>query len=191
MQMAVSGHCSTEGYEDISVMLDEGHSEWLTSYKAEIFTESLEERNYVVDSFKGTITQKVLRNYDVLIIGTAWTRFSAFEIDAIVKFVDDGGGLLLTGVGWSWIEHRGSPIENYPMNKLAARFGAYFNKDIIQDHNDWCNGTFVKETLHACGNLTFTGSDTVQHVVAIGVAISEGATIIFHKNIGDVSNITV
>ncbi len=76
----------------------------------------------------------------VLIVGNAWSTFQEAEIQAVQKFVEDGGGILLSGLQWSWSTYRESgefdpcawspyssprrrDVENYPMNALAARFG--------------------------------------------------------------------
>ncbi len=120
------------------VLMDEGHSEWLVSSNAQFLTQDLEERGYLVQTLGGTITASSLENCDVLIIGTAWGSFTQNEIQVIEDFVKNGGGLLLTGLGWSWVDyHPESTIHDYPMNKIAQRFGAFFNPDIIFDPTDY------------------------------------------------------
>lgn len=125
----------------INLLIDEGHSEWLVSGNAQTLIQALEDNGYVVDTFSGTLTQSLLSTYCVLVIGTAWGSFAQSEIQAIEDFVKSGGGLWLTGLGWSWVDyHPGSTLEDYPMNKIAQRFGAFFNPDIIFDPTDYTSG---------------------------------------------------
>ena len=86
----------------------------------------------------GRIDAAPLSGAGVLIIGNAWSAFDASEIEAITRFVEDGGGLFLAGLGWSWMEAANDPaaacpgappvpepvtLEAYPMNALGAHFG--------------------------------------------------------------------
>ena len=122
------------------VLVDEGHSEWLVSGNAQTLIQALEDKGYIVETFSGMLTQSLLSTYSVLVIGTAWGSFAQSEIQAIEDFVKNGGGLWLTGLGWSWVDyHPGSTLEDYPMNKIAQRFGAFFNPDIIFDPTDYTN----------------------------------------------------
>jgi multiple sugar transport system substrate-binding protein len=125
---------------EYKVLVDEGHSEWLVSGNAQTLIQALEDKGYIVETFSGMLTQSLLNTYSVLVIGTAWSLFVQSEIQAIEDFVQNGGGLWLTGLGWSWVDyHPGSTIEDYPMNKIAQKFGAFFNPDIIFDPTDYTN----------------------------------------------------
>jgi len=120
------------------VLVDEGHSEYLTSANSGKLKQGLIGDGYAVEYTRSAITSSLLAQYDVLVIGTAWGSFSQSETDAIVAFVNGGGGLLISGVGWSWVDyHPSSTISGYPMNQLATRFGVSFNPDIIIDPNDY------------------------------------------------------
>ncbi|MFN0148624.1 MAG: TIR domain-containing protein [Dehalococcoidia bacterium] len=74
---------------------------------------------------------------DALIWGNVWeaTDQQLFEV---VQYVRDGGGLLLGGLGWSWVQAGpGSPsappsLETYPANRLAAAFGFAFSTDAFE-----------------------------------------------------------
>lgn len=94
-------------------------------------------RDYLVDRFpvEEPITAAVLANYDVYMVCTSWDTFSPSEIIAIVRFVSNGGGLFLTGVGWSWVAYKG-PLTEYPMNKIAAPFGIVFMDGYVLDPTD-------------------------------------------------------
>jgi hypothetical protein len=75
----------------------------------------------------------------VLIIGNAWGEFTDAELDAIQRFVEDGGGLLTVGLGWSWQYYGPSGVPNkqpaslddYPMNELMEHFGAHWTGRFI------------------------------------------------------------
>lgn len=156
------------------VLIDEGHSEWLVSGNAQTLIQALEDKGYVVDTFTGTLTQSLLSGYCVLVIGTAWGSFAQSKIQAIEDFVKNGGGLWLIGLGWSWVDyHPGTTIEDYPMNKIAQRFGAFFNPDIIFDPTDYTN-----IPASAIFHLPFIQS----HRVTQGVT-RIGATGAFHGSI--------
>ena len=93
------------------------------------------------------IANQQLAGVDVLIVGNAWGNINDEEIEAVTAFVRDGGGLLATGLGWSWQQylhlefgrtacppHLGllvgqdpSDLTTYPMNRLLAPFGASFS----------------------------------------------------------------
>jgi len=150
-----------------NLLIDEGHSEWLVSSNAQILIQALEDNGHIVDNFSGTLTQSLLSTYSVLVIGTAWGSFAQSEIQAIDDFVKDGGGLWLTGLGWSWVDyHPGSTIEDYPMNKIAQRFGTFFNPDIIFDPTDYTTGP-----ASAIFHTPFIGGHPVtQGVMSIGAA---------------------
>ena len=68
----------------------------------------------------------------VLVICNAWGDFTPREIAAVAKFVTDGGGLLASGIGWSWQQYgphgrrNATPtaLDTYPMNRLFRNFGA-------------------------------------------------------------------
>jgi len=103
-----------------NVLISRGHSEWDFGPGFEEFRKMLKDLGYNVTLYYGSLTPEILSNYDVLLIGTAWGKFTEEEISAIVNFVDNGGGLLLTGLGWSW---PGSTLDDYPMNIIGEHFG--------------------------------------------------------------------
>lgn len=67
------------------------------------------------------ITYEKLKRYDVLIILSSSQDFSSSEVEAIEKFVNNGGGLLLV-VDTNW---RNLTMD-YPANTIAKRFGVNF-----------------------------------------------------------------
>ena len=88
-----------------------------------------------------------LRQAAVIVIGNSWS-LTRPEIDAVDDFVKQGGGLLITGLGWSWQAYeldeqnqfRGRKIpaslDAYPMNQLLRRFGAEFGGEYLDRAKD-------------------------------------------------------
>lgn len=74
-----------------------------------------------------------LRCVNAVIWGNPWNNVSDPQLAAIVAYVRSGGGLLLGGLGWSWIAFNNEElgIEEYPSNRLAASFGFSFTKDVL------------------------------------------------------------
>ena len=118
------------------ILFDEAHSEWISiegSYQE--LANRLRLNGHIVDRITtAPISYSVLADYDVYVVGTPWGSFDSSEIDAIVQFVEEGGGLFLTGLGWSWVNpDEGRTLDNYPPNVIGARFGIRFLDDAICD----------------------------------------------------------
>jgi hypothetical protein len=98
----------------------------------------LQDWGYRVRDAPGRIDDRTLGDVGVLIIGNAWFSFQPDEIKAIERFVANGGGVFLAGLGWSWVSDANNPeatcpnappvptpvtLDTYPMNVLGAHFG--------------------------------------------------------------------
>lgn len=118
------------------VLIDEGHSnwEWTTLPFDTTWYGGKSGYNYYcladywnhfyqVDSRADPLTPELLEQWDVLVIKTPTSGFSPQEIDAIVEFVRDGGGLFLIG------DHTNVFGTSTHLNPLAERFGMYFRYD--------------------------------------------------------------
>lgn len=139
------------------ILFDEAHNEWTSitgNYQA--FADDLRGRGHTVDRHTaGLITEDLLASYHVLVVGTAWGDFTTAEIDVIQQFVSNGGGLFLTGLGWSWVNpDLGRTLENYPMNRISTRFDLRFLDDAICDPTSYypsgntCNPLFSAMASH-------------------------------------------
>jgi hypothetical protein len=54
------------------------------------------------------------------------------EAKVISRFVEDGGGVLMAGLGWFWAKSNPTlPITDFPLNVLGSRLGIEFLGDII------------------------------------------------------------
>ncbi|MDD4650903.1 MAG: hypothetical protein PHQ34_01615 [Methanothrix sp.] len=78
----------------------------------------------VPDLKSDKITYNILKNYDILIIKTP-TLYEPDEIDAVVRFVQEGGGLLLIG------DHTNFGGSATSLNQIAKRFGIEFGFDAV------------------------------------------------------------
>lgn len=127
------------------VVITSGHCEWMMiGLEDWLMPELLERWGYTLQDAPGTLTDDALKGAGILIIGNAWSDFQKTEIDAIERFTNRGGGVLLAGLGWSWSQSAADPklacpgapartapadIAAYPMNILGARFGVTWTKD--------------------------------------------------------------
>lgn len=118
------------------VVIDEYHSDW--EWTTEVYDENwYGERsgyNYYcfynyIDKFYDTkinekpIDEELLRSCDVLILKTPTKPYSDSEVDAIVDFVANGGGLYLIG------DHTNVFGTGTNLNKIAKHFDLRFNYD--------------------------------------------------------------
>lgn len=108
-------------------------TEW---YGGSDFTDLLKENGFNVSRiFIEPITYEKLKEYDVLILLSPDGIYSVNEIEAIKKFVNNGGGLLLAVDNW-----RGSN-DDYTANRIAMEFGLNFSANgmINDDKNHYGN----------------------------------------------------
>lgn len=105
------------------VLYTAGHREWLLARQLDDLTEALRQHEFTLHRLPGAITDSGLAEGSVLIIGNAWGEFGEDEITAVQKYVAGGGGLLLAGLGWSWVANNtGKTLNEYPMTKMAQPY---------------------------------------------------------------------
>lgn len=78
----------------------------------------------IPDIVSDRITDEILKNYDILIIKTP-SAYQPPEIEAIVRFVENGGGLFLIG------DHTNFAGIGTNLNQLSRRFGIEFGFDAV------------------------------------------------------------
>lgn len=78
----------------------------------------------VPDIISDRITDDILESYDILIIKTP-SSYQPSEIEAIVRFVEKGGGLFLIG------DHTNFAGTGSNLNQLSKRFGIEFGFDAV------------------------------------------------------------
>ena len=85
----------------------------------------------------GDLTASQLSEADILVVATRWTPFTSAELAAVEDFTRAGGGVLATGLGWSWLSDEvGNTLDNFPMNDLAGMFGLCYVDGAISDPTD-------------------------------------------------------
>ena len=113
-------------------------SGWINNGNTSTLQNTLSTNGFTFNTIS-SITSSSLSNTDVLILGNDWNGnqpYTAAELNAISSFVSNGGGLLITGLGWSW----SSSLSQYPMNQAANLFGFEFTTDAIYDTGNAING---------------------------------------------------
>jgi hypothetical protein len=123
------------------VAVTSGHCEWMVIGTEDWAMPSLLPEwgpRFDIRDLPAPVSDDALADVDVLIVGNAWAAFTLGELDAIERFVREGGGVMIVGLGWSWVgsvldpaagclDGAASPTSNdlsaYPMNALGGRFG--------------------------------------------------------------------
>ncbi|MDW8308693.1 MAG: hypothetical protein RMK20_04890 [Verrucomicrobiales bacterium] len=120
------------------VAVDEFHSKWEPTERA-FDTEwyghlsgynywciyDFSTRFYQMSRIKEPLTDAVLANLDVLILKVPTEPYRPEEIEAVLRFVERGGGLLLIG------EHTDVFGTGYHLNQIARRFGFEYRYDCL------------------------------------------------------------
>lgn len=124
----------------LTVRVAAGHQEWLGAVEPAVaLSSSLEGQGYLVSTVDGAIDGAALVTAGVLLVGNAWGDMTPAEVQAIDDFVASGGGVLLLGLGWSWLAYQG-PLEQYPMNAVGGLFGLRWVEGGIEDPTDQQGG---------------------------------------------------
>ncbi len=122
------------------LLIDETHSGWEKidrPYDTEWYGEesgynyyclaNFLEHYYRVRHYTSRITPALLAECDILIIKTPTAGFTPEEIEAVERFVERGGGLLLIG------DHTNVFGTSKCLNSIAHRFGLHYNYDATYD----------------------------------------------------------
>jgi hypothetical protein len=106
----------------------------------------------VPDVISDRITYEILNNYDIFIIKTP-SAFQPSEIDAIVRFVENGGGLFLIG------DHTNFAGIGTNLNQLSRKFGIDFGFDAVNTIKGrlfyFPRGEFLHPVIKYMPNLDF------------------------------------
>jgi hypothetical protein len=122
------------------IMVVERHSTWeptIVPYRTSLYGEAGSYNYAAAFEFCGqyfemsrllesdTIDDQALSACDVLIIKTPTARYTEDEVAAVVRFVDDGGSLLLVG------DHTNVFNMNTYLNDVSRHFGFTFRNDLL------------------------------------------------------------
>lgn len=140
-----SGHCETASLRRSPVLLPSDLKTNLENWKLG------DEVGYEVNTITAPLDETKLREGNILIIGNAWGNFTQSEIDAVEKFVRNGGSLLVAGFGGSWRQYGAQKnftnpekygctqdhqnvkdISTYPMNRLVKPYKMEWGPDWFQ-----------------------------------------------------------
>jgi hypothetical protein len=106
----------------------------------------------VPDIISDRLTDEILNNYDILIIKTP-SAYQPSEIDAIVRFVENGGGLFLIG------DHTNFAGIGTNLNQLSGKFGIEFGFDAVNTIKGrlfyFQRGEFLHPVIKYMPNLDF------------------------------------
>ncbi len=134
-------------YRDVKITTN--HNEFAAWHELEAFRDVLVQMGYIPSLIEGEITSSELSDTGILILGNAWGEINDNEISAVHNFVEAGGGLIMGGLGWSWLSFADDPnwttalsdkpgeeptLENYPMNKVAKAFGIQWADGVVYDN---------------------------------------------------------
>ncbi len=84
------------------------------------------------------VTDEDLKECDLFIIVRPTRLIDQSETSSIVSFVEQGGSLLMTGMGWFWeVQNKPHDIKVFPLNKLGEHLGfEYSKKPVHKTHRD-------------------------------------------------------
>jgi hypothetical protein len=135
----------------------QGHAETLAVYHPDDFATQrirLQAQGYSVADVDDLAAPAALADTEVLVIANAWSAFSDAEAAAVERFVAEGGGLLMAGLGWSWIENGphtlgdqpAQALASYPMNRIAQPFNVVWTGEPIWTRSDFENADLPSPT---------------------------------------------
>lgn len=119
----------SNGISSSNILLKKG---WITDNNSTSIKTQLQSLGYSFSSTNSNLTSTLLTNIDILILGNDWNGnlpYSTSEINAVKTFVNNGGSILILGLGWSWPNN----INDYPMNSIAHEFNYHFSTDGINE----------------------------------------------------------
>ena len=132
-----------------NVLMNTGPKVTFMQYSGELpwLQDKFREWGFQVSTAENLSDREKLKQAAVIVIGNSWS-LTLPETDAVQDFVKQGGGLLITGLGWSWqayeldeqneLRGRKTPasLDAYPMNQLLRRFGAEFGGEYLDRAKD-------------------------------------------------------
>ncbi|WP_056933271.1 DUF4350 domain-containing protein [Thermococcus barophilus] len=111
----------------VKVLIDSGHNQYYNDEKMSSLINKIEEElGWKVEINRGTLTSEKLQGYNILIITNPRTDITDEEAQAIKEFVKNGGGLLILG---DWYKY----VNTKSLNRVVEEFGIKFNKDELMD----------------------------------------------------------
>jgi hypothetical protein len=94
--------------------------------------ELLASRDIEIIELASKVTEEDLKECDLFIIVRPTRIIDQNEVGSIVSYVEQGGSLLVTGMGWFWeAQNKPHDIEDFPLNRLGERLGFEYSKTSV------------------------------------------------------------
>ena len=120
------------GYRHKKVIIYTHSGKWfnknILTAKAKEFLAS---KQVEITELGSKVTDKDLKECDLLIIVRPSRAIQQDEIRCIVSYVRQGGSLLLSGMGYLWEENKANEGKFFPLNKLGEHLGFEYSKRSI------------------------------------------------------------
>ncbi len=111
----------------VRVLVDSSHGQYYNDQRLQtLITKMEDELGWLVDVNNEKLTPETLSYYNVLIITNPRSDITDEEAQAIKEWVENGGGLLITGDWYAFVYYRS-------LNKVTEEFGIRFNDDELMD----------------------------------------------------------
>jgi hypothetical protein len=137
------------------VLIDEFHSDWedsirpldkewygvLSTYNYYSWAEWLNYYYKINRNINNTLTVGLLDNYDILVLKCPTNTYSDEEINAIIQFVEQGGGLFLIG------DHTNVFGMNTYLNTVANKFGISFKTDATYELGSGALSSYIPDGI--------------------------------------------
>ncbi|MGB9763400.1 MAG: C25 family cysteine peptidase, partial [Minisyncoccia bacterium] len=113
------------------------HGEWFNKSNSTKFINFAKINGFNVEFIETSIYDYNLIDTGIFISGSAWIDFKDFEINGILKFVENGGIAIILALGWSWLTyHSDKKLEELPANVLCSRFNIKWVDGYIYEKNE-------------------------------------------------------
>ena len=94
--------------------------------------ELLASREVEITELSSQVTDEDLEECDLFIIVRPSQMINQSEVSSIVSYVQQGGSLLMTGMGWFWeAQNKSHDIKDFPLNRLGQHLGFEYSKTSI------------------------------------------------------------
>ena len=122
-----------KGYKNKKVIIYTHISNW---FNKDILSEKAKEvfvsNGAEIIELGSKVTDKDLNECDLFIVVRPSQLINQNETNSILSYVEQGGSLLMTGMGWFWeTQNKSHDINNFPLNKLGEHLGFQYSKTSI------------------------------------------------------------
>lgn len=94
--------------------------------------ELLASRDVEIIELGSQVTNEDLKNCDLFIIVRPSRIIDDSEISSIVSYLERGGSVLMTGMGWYWeVQNKSHDIKAFPLNRLGEHLGFEYSRTSI------------------------------------------------------------